>query len=84
MTDTLVYLHNHVADRLKKIGRQEPVQTFLDRLQVNSEIVGNYRFTDPRGRIVEVKILGRHAIFFFKDPFANIVKVLDLRNVESL
>ncbi len=84
MTDTLVYLHNHVADYIKKLAQQGPVQSFLDRLQSNPEIVGNYRFTDPLGRIIEVKILGRHALFFFKDPFANIVKILDLRNVESL
>ena len=84
MNDTLVYLHNHVVDHLKKLGQPDPIETYLGRLQVNPELVGNYRFADPRGRVIEVKILGRHALFFFKDPFAKIVKILDLRNVESL
>mgnify|MGYP000654212964 FL=1 len=84
MTETLVYLHSHVADHLKKLGQKSIIEAFLQRLKSNSEILGNYRFSDPRGRIIEVKILGRHALFFFKDPYANIVKILDLRNVESL
>ena len=44
MTNTLVYLHNHVADHLKKLGQQAPIEVFLGRLQSNPEIVGNYRF----------------------------------------
>ena len=83
MTETLVYLHSYVADHLKKLGDQAPIEDFFSRLKSNPETVGNYRFADPRGRIIEVKILGRHALFFFKDPYANIVKILDLRNVES-
>jgi hypothetical protein len=84
MTNTSVYLHNHVVDQLKKLGQKSIIEAFLQRLKSNSEILSNYRFSDPRGRIIEVKILGRHALFFFKDPYANIVKILDLRNVESL
>jgi hypothetical protein len=84
MTNTSVYLHNHVVDQLKKLGQKSIIEAFLQRLKSNSEILGNYRFSDPRGRIIEVKILGRHALFFFKDPYANVVKILDLRNVESL
>ncbi len=84
MTETLVYLHSHVADHLKKLGQKALIEAFLERLQSNPEIAGNYRFADPRGRIIEVKILGRHAVFFFRDSYANVVKILDLRNVESL
>jgi hypothetical protein len=52
MTNTSVYLHNHVADHLKKLGQQAPIEVFLGRLQSNPEIVGNYRFADPRGRTI--------------------------------
>lgn len=82
MTDTLVYLHSYAADHLKKLGNQVLIKDFFSQLQSNPETVGNYRFSDPRGRIIEVKILGRQALFFFKDPFANVVKILDIRNVE--
>ena len=83
MSDTLVYVHNHVADQLRKLGNKKHIETYLDHLGSNPEAVGDYREPDPRGRMIEVKLLGRHALLFFKDPFAGIVKILDLRHVES-
>ena len=67
---------------------QDHVAGFLlvERLKRNRLVMPSlhYRFADPRGRTIEVKILGRHALFFFRDSYANVVKILDLRNVESL
>ncbi len=58
---------------------------FMDRLEANpTETLGNFSQPDPRGRMIEVKILSRHAVLFFKDPFADLVKILDIRNVEAL
>ena len=82
---TLVYLHSHAADQLRALFKPKTMMAFLDRLQANpTETLGDYSQPDPRGRTIEVKILGRHAILFFKDPFADLVKVLDIRNVETL
>ena len=82
---TLVYLHCHAADQLRALSKPKTMMAFLDRLQANpTETLGDYSQPDPRGRMIEVKILGRHAILFFKDPFADLVKVLDIRNVETL
>ncbi len=83
MTETLIYLHTHVADYLKKLGNQGGILAFLRRLQSNPQTHGNYHFPDPRGRTIEVKIIGRYAMLFFRDPYANVVKIIDLRNVES-
>ena len=82
---TLVYLHTHAADKLRSLSESKILVSFLERLQANpTETLGDYSQPDPRGRNIEVKILGRHAILFFKDPFADLVKVLDIRNVEAL
>ena len=83
MTDTQVYLHSHVADHLPKIGNRSAITQFIDQLGQNPETVGDYRLPDPRGRMIEVKILSRQALLFFNDPFANIVKILEIRNVEA-
>ena len=84
MTETLIYLHTHVADYLQKLGNQKSLIAFLRRLKSEPETLGSYRFPDPRGRTIEVKIIGRYAMLFFKDPYANVIKIIDLRNVESL
>lgn len=83
MTDTMIYIHAHVADHLKNISNKAHILEYIDRLHDNPEAVGDYREPDPRGRMIEVKILKRHALLYFKDPFAGMIKILDIRNVES-
>jgi len=55
----------------------------MKRNQLVMPVMHQRRLPDPRGRMIEVKILGRQALLFFKDPFANIVKILEIRNVET-
>ena len=84
MNKTLIYVHSLASDHLKKLGKKEDIVKFINQLGSNPETVGDYRQPDPRGRMIEVKILGRQAILFFNDPFAGLVKILDIRNVEAL
>ena len=84
MTETLIYVHGHAASSLKALAKPEAIIDFIGRLKSNPETVGDYRQPDPRGRMIEVKILGRHAVLFFNDPFAGLVKILDIRNTEAL
>ena len=84
MTNTQVYIHSLAADHLKGMGSKENVVQFINKLESNPETVGDYRQPDPRGRMLEVKLIDRQVILFFKDPFADIVKILDIRNVEAL
>jgi len=79
-----VYIHQHVKDRLQAIGNRSSIINFINQLSSNPETLGDYREPDPRGRMIEVKILGRQAVLFFKDPFAEIVKILDIRNTEAI
>ncbi|MBT8036974.1 MAG: hypothetical protein KJO21_05470 [Verrucomicrobiae bacterium] len=83
MNNTLVYLHSHASDSLRKLANHEHVIRFINQLEANPQTVGDYRQPDPRGRMIEVKLLGRQAVLFFSDPYANIVKVLDIRHVEA-
>jgi len=84
MTNTLIYIHSLASDHLNKLGKKGDIVKFINQLEANPETIGDYRQPDPRGRMIEVKILGRQAVLFFKDPFAGLVKILDIRNVEAL
>ncbi len=83
MNNTLVYIHSHACDHLRGLANREDVIGFINQLESNPQTIGDYRQPDPRGRMIEVKLLGRHAVLFFSDPYAGIVKVLDIRNVEA-
>ena len=83
MNNTLVYIHSHASDHLRSLANNEDVVSFINQLESNPETIGDYRQPDPRGRMIEVKLLGRQAVLFFSDPYANIVKILDIRNVEA-
>jgi len=83
MSNTQIYLHNLAEDHLQSIGNSSQLHDFIDQLASNPDTVGDYRLPDPRGRMIEVKIIGRQALLFFKDPFANIIKILEIRNVEA-
>lgn len=87
MNKALIYIHSLAADHLSSLGNPEAkkeVSHFITKLGSNPELYGDYRQPDPRGRMMEVKLVGRQAVIFFKDPFANLVKILDIRNVEAL
>lgn len=83
MTKTQIYLHGHAVGNLRNLAHPDKILSFIERLKTNPLTVGDYRQADPQGRMIEVKILGRHAILFFKDPFAGIIKILDIRNTEA-
>ncbi|MDC0088004.1 hypothetical protein OAI07_00520 [Akkermansiaceae bacterium] len=87
MNKTIIYIHALAADYLNSLGNPDAkiqISEFITKLGSNPELCGDYRQPDPRGRMMEVKLIGRQAIIFFKDPFANLVKVLDIRNIEAL
>lgn len=81
----LVYLHNHAADRLRSLASKKEILQFLINLERTPiTTAADYTQPDPKGRIIEVKIFHRQAILFFRDPFANIIKVLDIRHLETI
>jgi len=87
MNNSLIYIHTLTNDHLSSLGNLETkveITRFITKLGSNPEECGDYRQPDPRGRMIEVKLIGRQAVIFFKDPFANLVKILDIRNVEAL
>ena len=84
MHDPLIYPHTHAVERLTSLGRPQAIIDFINQLASNPQTLGDYRQPDPRGRMLEVKILGRQAVLFFNDPFAGLIKVLDVRNTEEL
>jgi hypothetical protein len=84
MNEPLVYLNTHAVDTLQALAHPESIIAFIHQLKTNPSTVGDYRQPDPRGRMIEVKILGRHAVLFFNDPFAGLIKILDIRHTEPI
>ena len=87
MSRPTIFIHSHVRDHLRKLGNPETVEQihhFLGRLSASPTTTGDFSQPDPRGRLMEIKFIGRQSVIFFKDPFANIIKILDIRNTEYL
>jgi len=84
MLETQLYINSHAVDAIKALAHPEAIIAFIGSLKSNPSTVGDYRQPDPHGRMIEVKVLGRHAVLFFTDPFANLIKVLDVRHMEGI
>ncbi|MGJ8677174.1 MAG: hypothetical protein ACSHX0_06635 [Akkermansiaceae bacterium] len=86
MRPTLIYIHTLASDHLEALGNRETfhdISDFIRRLGSDPTLLGDYAQPDPRGRMMEVKLIGRQAVIYFKDPFANLVKILEIRNIEA-
>ena len=52
------------------------VGRFIESLGLDPFPEGDYKEKDPSGRYIEIKILGRHALFFWADHPVSEVKVV--------
>lgn len=78
-----IFIHQHAADALRALAKPEAILAFIKRLHSNPNLTGDHREADPRGRMIDVKVLGRHAVLYFNDPFAGLIRILDIRHTEA-
>ena len=82
---TQLLLHTHAADKLRSLGDPHSIIEFLHQLQNNpTETLPSYSEPDAQGREILVKTLLRYAILYFHDPYANLVKILAINNLETV
>lgn len=82
----LIYIHSLASEHLQGLGNRETkaaISHYIQKLGSDPSLTGDYAQPDPRGRMMEVKLIGRQAVIYFRDPFANLVKILDIRNLEA-
>ena len=79
-----VFVHEQVLAMLPKAGMQmHGVMDFIRALAENPDARGDFSEQDETGRIVQVKVVGRHAITFWADHAVCEVKVTHLKPADK-
>ena len=76
-----VYLQSTVVESLTKLKAKDCNQLtrlFL-RLRTDPFIEGDYVERDEIGRLLQVLVIGRHAVVFWADHAVKEVKIIDLK-----
>lgn len=79
----MLILHKEVEKELKVMQDSAHVLTFLRTLKKYPGTVGDHQELDPRGNPIQFKVLKRHVLAYFRDPFADETRVLSLNHVEK-
>lgn len=75
-------LHKDAERAIKRMQDSSHVLDFLKKLQRYPATPGDHYELDNKGKPIQLKILKRHVLIYFHDPFANETRVLDLRHTE--
>lgn len=80
-----VFLNYEVLETLRRLRGPDRmlVGRFIESLGPDPFQEGDYKEKDPTGRSIEIKILGRHALFFWTDHPVSEVKVIGLRKADK-
>ena len=76
-----VYIESGVAESLPGLKSKERNQLirFFNKLRSNPFLDGDYVERDDIGRLMQVIVVGRHAVVFWADHAVKEIKVLDLK-----
>jgi len=76
-----VYVQSAVAESLLslKSKEQDKLLRHFRRLRTNPFTEGDYVERDEIGRLLQVLVVGRHAIVFWSDHAVKEVKIIDLK-----
>lgn len=58
------------------------ISMFIDSLASAPTSVGDYSLKDKSGRIIEIKVIGTHAITFWADHAVREIKITDIRSAD--
>jgi hypothetical protein len=64
------------------VAARRRISSFIDLLSSDPALGGDYQITDPSGRIIEIKVIGSHAITFWTDHAAREIKITDIRSAD--
>ncbi len=80
-----VYVEASVAESLPRLksAERERLLRFFNKLRTNPFLEGDYIEHDDIGLLLQVFVIGRHAVVFWADHAVNEVKILDLKPAGS-
>ena len=76
-----VYIESGVVESLPRLKSKERNQLvrFFNQLRSNPFLDGDYVERDDIGRLMQVIVVGRHAVVFWADHAVKEIKILDLK-----
>ncbi len=76
-----VYVESGVAESLLRLKSTERgrLLRFFHKLRANPFLEGDYTEHDDIGRLLQVFVIGRHAVVFWVDHAVKEVKILDFK-----
>jgi mRNA-degrading endonuclease RelE of RelBE toxin-antitoxin system len=79
-----VFLRAEAIESLRSVPvkARKRISMFIDSLSADPSSAGDYSLKDPSGRIIEIKIVGSHAITFWADHAVREIKIIDIRNAD--
>jgi hypothetical protein len=79
-----VFLWAEAIQSLRSIpvSARRRISNFIDLLSSDPALSGDYSITDSTGRIIEIKVIGSHAITFWADHAAREIKITDIRSAD--
>ena len=81
MTSYSVYVESHIAESVgqMKLKERNQILRLFGKLRTDPFVEGDYVERDSIGRLMQVVIVGSHAVVFWVDHAVKEVKVIDLR-----
>jgi hypothetical protein len=77
-------LHNDAVRAIERMHDSSHILKFLQKLQLYPATQGDHFELDVNGRPIQLKVLKRHVLIYYRDPFANETRILDLLQAENL
>jgi hypothetical protein len=76
-----VFVESHIAETfsLLKLKQRNQILRLFRKLRTNPFMEGDYVERDDIGRLIQVVIVGQHAVVFWADHAVKEVKIIDLR-----
>ena len=80
----MLILHKDVKQVIKVMPDKAHILAFLKKLERYPATVGDHYELDTKGNPIQFKVLKRHVLSYFRDPFAEETRVLSLYHVEKV
>ncbi len=77
-------LHNDAENALRLMKDSSAVLWFLQKLENYPATLGDHYELGLNGEPIQFKVIKRHVLIYFRDPFANETRVLDLLHEEKV
>jgi hypothetical protein len=76
-------LHKDAQRAILRMNDSSHVLAFLKKLECYPATLGDHYELDHMGKPIHFKVLKRHILIYYRDPFADETRILDLLHAEQ-